>query len=139
MTTNRDIERLKLLAIFHYILAGIMILLSIIPIVQFIMVVNFFFAMQAMSNEALIQQGGSSFLVMGIFIGVIILCCWLFAAALYECAGNLQQRKNRMFCMVVAGLQIFLFPFGTVLGICTLVVLNSDSVWTLFDENSQEP
>jgi hypothetical protein len=52
----------------------------------------------------------------------------LFAAAKLYTAQCLQQRKSRVFCLVVAAITCLGIPEGTFLGICTLMVLNRPSV-----------
>ena len=38
-----------------------------------------------------------------------------------------------MYCMVIASLECLFMPFGTVLGIFTLILLNKDSVIEIFE------
>ena len=71
-----------------------------------------------------------------IFAGAFILTGWTFALFIFLCGRKLHQRKHRMFCMVVAGIETIFMPFGTVLGVFTLVTLNRDSAAALFDENA---
>jgi len=37
------------------------------------------------------------------------------------------------YCLVVAGVECILVPFGTVLGVLTLIVLSKESVKTIFE------
>ena len=55
-----------------------------------------------------------------------------FLAGLY-----LKKRKNRTFIMVVAGINCLQIPFGTVLGVFTIVVLSRPAVTNLFLQPSQ--
>ena len=50
----------------------------------------------------------------------------------------LRQRKHRMFTMVVAGLICLQFPFGTILGVFTFVVLMRESVRESYERLAQE-
>jgi len=50
---------------------------------------------------------------------------------------RLKQRRSRVFCMVVAGLSCFAIPYGTMLGVCTFLVLGRPSVVRLFER--EEP
>ena len=45
---------------------------------------------------------------------------------------GLAQRKRYMFCLVVACVECLFMPFGTVLGVFTIIVLSRDSVKALF-------
>lgn len=48
-------------------------------------------------------------------------------------ARCLRLRKNYVFCQVVAGLSCVDIPYGTALGVTTLVVLGRPSVRDLFE------
>ena len=45
---------------------------------------------------------------------------------------KLNQRTSHTVCLVVAGVECILFPFGTALSIFTLIVLVKNSVKELF-------
>ena len=54
-------------------------------------------------------------------------------AALIAFAGrSLQQRTRYLYCLVMAGVECIFMPFGTVLGVFTIIVLMRDSVKPLF-------
>lgn len=44
----------------------------------------------------------------------------------------LAQRRRYTFCLVIAGVACMFMPFGTVLGVFTIIVLLRDSVKELF-------
>ena len=45
----------------------------------------------------------------------------------------LTQHRSYIFCLVMAALSCAFFPFGTVLGVFTIVLLQKDAVRQLFD------
>ena len=61
---------------------------------------------------------------------------YLFLGGLFVAGGVLnllsgmflRNRQNRLFSLIVAGMNCLQFPFGTVLGVFTLIVLMRDSV-----------
>lgn len=61
------------------------------------------------------------YLVMGAFILTFIICNILSA-------GWLKKRKNRTFSLITAGLNCCVFPFGTVLGVFSFIVLSRQTV-----------
>ena len=63
---------------------------------------------------------------------VFILLGWSLAVCILIAGRKLKRRKNRLFCMVVAGIECAFTPFGTVLGVFTLVILSKDSVKEIF-------
>lgn len=135
---NDDAKNLDLLSMFHYILGGITALFSCIPFIHVFMGVAVLTGKFAETNksggppEALF---GWLFIIMG---GIFILIGWSLAVSMIIAGKKLKQRKSRMFCMVIAGIECMFMPFGTVLGVFTLIALNKDSVKVLFGE-SQTP
>jgi hypothetical protein len=71
---------------------------------------------------------GAVFIVLGLSIAV----CMIVAG------GKLKKRKNRVFCMVVAGIECIFMPLGTVLGVFTLIVLNKESIQEIFAQPGTE-
>jgi hypothetical protein len=132
LTIERDLEHLKLLAIFNYILAGISALGGCFPVLHLLAGV---FIVSAASS-----QGQTPGAVAGIvFIGfavVIILLAWGLAAVNYFAAQGLAHQKRYGYCKAIAVIQCFFFPLGTILGVFTLIVLQRDTVRELFDRNS---
>ena len=47
--------------------------------------------------------------------------------------GRLRRRKSRTYCLVAAGIACMFMPFGTVLGIFTIITLTKPSVIQLFE------
>jgi hypothetical protein len=76
------------------------------------------------------------FVIMG---SVFILFGWSSAILILIAGKKLKARRNRIFCMVVAGLECIFMPFGTILGIFTLLLLNRESVRRAFDSPPQTP
>jgi ABC-type glycerol-3-phosphate transport system permease component len=71
-------------------------------------------------------------MIFGFFIGIPIL---IGNFCNYYCAKSLKLQKNYTFCLVMSGLALASFPFGTVLGIFSFIVLMRDSVKKLFEDN----
>ena len=63
------------------------------------------------------------------FFGAFIIS----AALKFFAYQRLKQRRSKVFCMVVAGISCLGFPYGTLLGVFTFVVLSRPSVSNLFD------
>jgi len=51
----------------------------------------------------------------------------------FTVARRLRQRRSWVFCIVVAALSCIGIPFGTALGVFTLLVLSRHSVKCMFD------
>lgn len=131
-----DADHLRLLAVFHFVLAGLAILgigflclhYAVMhtvmensaawknqkngpPPEQFFAILKWFYVFLG----ALLVGGGAGNLISGLFI---------------------QKRKNRMFSLIVAGINCLQVPFGTVLGVFTFVVLMRGSVREIYEAES---
>jgi hypothetical protein len=125
-----DDRYLELLGIFHYVVAGILALFGLFPIIHLIMGI-------AIITGAFDDGGGNpppAWFGM-IFISValmVMVCTWALAAAVCLAGSRLKQHTNYTYCLVVAAIQCMFMPFGTVLGIFTIIVLMRPTVKALF-------
>lgn len=128
---NQDQEHLRLLSIFHYVCAGLAALFACIPIIHLVMgiVMTFYPESFGPSKEQPPVFVGVFFIV---FASLMILAGWTFAALLAYAGRCLAQRKHYTFCLVVAGIACLFMPFGTVLGVFTIIVLVRPTVKPLF-------
>lgn len=68
------------------------------------------------------------YVVMGVFISAI-------AAANFMSGRFIKKRRHKTFSLVVAGINCLQIPFGTVLGVFTIIVLMRPSVQSGYDAN----
>lgn len=130
---NRDKEHLQLLAIFHYVVAGLAALFSFFPLLYTTVGAIFIFAARhgtAKPGEELPPEFlGWIFAVIGsvlFLIGLAMAICILIAGR------SLALRKRYSFALVMACIECVFIPFGTILGVFTIVVLSRESVRGLF-------
>jgi hypothetical protein len=128
---NEDYRMLDLLSLFHYIVGGIMALFSCFPFIHLFIGLAF-----VSGNLFKDSKGGNPPELFGWFFVIIaavaILLGWTLAVLMLVTGHKMKQRRHRMFCLVVAGIECMFMPFGTVLGIFTIVILNKESVQTIF-------
>ena len=134
LTRAKDEEHLRLLAIFHYVVAGIGALFASFPLIHvavgIMMLVNPG-AMGAGKGAGAAPVGfGYLFIAVGAFF---VLLGWSAAVCTFISGRYLARRRKRMFSFVVACLLCAFAPFGTVLGIFTIIVLSKESVQRLYD------
>src|SRR6266404_113090 len=117
---NEDNERVRLLAIFHYVVAGFAALLSFFPLLYSI--VGGFLLYAAHHPGPGNQEPPPAFLG------------WIFTMAIciLIAGGCLSRRKAFSSVLVVACVECFFIPFGTILGVFTIVALSRESVRALF-------
>jgi len=66
-------------------------------------------------------------------MGLVMFVLAMGVAALRFWAGRcIRRRQSRTFCMVIAAIGCLEFPYGTALGVLSLMVLGRESVRKLF-------
>lgn len=126
-----DDEHLKLLS-WGYLFSGVMTaLFSLLGLLYAVMglVMSTFLAAAAKSgsqSEAMPPESIGTFL--GIFGLVFFLVAIGLAIAKFVAASCIRRRKLRTLCLVVAGVSCLGIPYGTILGVCTFVVLGREGV-----------
>lgn len=131
---NQDEHNLNLLSIFHYVLGGLTILGSCI----FLFHIGLGIATltgHLDGNDAPPPGFGWIFIVMGT---VAMLLGWTIGILMLIAGKKLKMRQSRTFCLVVAGIECIITPFGTVLGVFTIVTLMKESVIQLFNANQPQ-
>ena len=87
------------------------------------------FAEEQPPPPAEVKVLGSFFVLFG---GVLVLVGWLAAGLVVTAGRFLNQRRHHTFCVVIGALSCLFFPFGTALGVCTLIVLFRSTVKEMF-------
>ena len=122
---DNDQEQLTLLSIFHYIVAGIIGLISCFPIFHLALGLSMLFGAFGNGPDAPPPVFGLFFAG---FAGVFIVLGWALAVVTAVSGYFLGKQRHRMFSLVVAGISTLFMPFGTILGVFTIVVLIRPSV-----------
>lgn len=135
---NQDAEQLRLIGIFHFVCAGLAALAACIPIIHFTAGLMMVFGPEIFGNSNNPPPPFLGWLFMG-FAAVFILLGWTFAALLAWAGRCVQQRKHYTFCFVMAAVACLFTPFGTALGVFTLIVLSRPTVKALFNSGAQPP
>ncbi len=66
-------------------------------------------------------------------VGVALALCGLIILKLFT-AHALKRRRHRSLCIVTGALCCLNIPYGTALGVATLMVLSRESVAALFED-----
>jgi hypothetical protein len=133
-TVDRDEEHLRLLGIGHKVLAALMGIFACFPIIHLIMGI----AMAAGGFD-----GGSNppppflgYMLIAMALLMITLG-WSLAIANWVVGNRIAERRSSTLCQVVAGIDCLWIPFGTALGVTSLIVLNRPSVRAEFDSSER--
>ena len=129
---DADQQHLKLLSIFHYVVGGMLYFFGFIPIMHLLMgilMVTGSFGSENQGDEAIVR-------VMGCFLLLIstlfMLCAWTLATLTIITGKKITKRLSYTFCLVMAGIECLFMPFGTILGVFTIIVLCRPSVKAQF-------
>jgi len=128
---RRDSEHITLLAVFHFVISGLALLGIGFLFFHYALMSTFFSHPERWTAKNETAPPPEVFQFFHLFIWIYI---FMGVALLLACIGNLVSgiflclRKHRMFSLVIAGLNCLQVPFGTALGVFTIIVLQRDSV-----------
>ena len=133
---SQDEQHLQLLSIFHYVVGGIVGLIACLPCIHLAL------GIALVSGVIPAQPGhqGPPSWFGWIFIcggSVFILLGWSLAVATILAGRFLARRTHYIYCLVVAAIECAFMPFGSVLGVFTIVVLMRPSVKALFESGGR--
>jgi hypothetical protein len=128
-----DVNHLGILAIFHFVGAGLALLGILFLLAHYAMMHAVFANPQFWQNQ---KQGPPPAQIFAIFNWFyLVFAAWFVASGVLNVisAFCLRARKYRTFSLIVAGVNCLHLPLGTVLGVFTIIVLIRDSVRELYE------
>jgi len=127
---TKDESQLNLISIFYYVVAAIAGLFSCMPFIHItIGIAMLSGVMDSSSGEAPPEFLGWIFIIAG---AIVALMGFTYTVLLILTGRWLSQRRRYTFCIVMAGISCMFMPFGTILGIFTIIVLSRPEVKALF-------
>lgn len=135
MTEDNE-QHLRLLAIFHYVVAGLTAVVALIPLIHVAIGWFMLHAPPPQHGEAPPPFIGWIFIIMG---SCFIVAGESFAVCVLAAGRCIQLRKRYWFAFVIACLQCCFFPFGTALGVFTIIVLSRPAVKEIFGVGAKIP
>lgn len=133
LSVRKDEEQLRLLATFHYVVAGIGAFFACFPLIHVVIGVMMIVKPAAMGGtHAAPPPAALGYLFAGMGT-LFVLMGWGAAVCTFVSGRYLARRRKRMFSFVVAAFLCAFVPFGTVLGVFTIIVLSRDSVQRLYE------
>ena len=122
---DKDEDYLKLLSIFHYVVGEIAGFFACFPLIHLCIGM----AMLAGAIDDAPEVVGLFFVMFSLFA---IAAGWTLAICLIVAGRRLATRRHYTFCLVMAAISCIFMPFGTVLGVFTIIVLMRPGVKELF-------
>ena len=131
-----DEEHLRLLGIFHYIAGAITLVISLVFLVQFFLF-SFIFdeVMNNITDIALVgfYEFNPEIFSLLVYLWIVLFLLFVaFGVAQIISGKFLRAKKHRIFSFIVAIINILFFPYGTILGIMTIIVISRSSVVALY-------
>lgn len=126
---RQDGEYLQILSILYYVMTGLVALGGCIPSVYMVGGLALMGGAAAADTKpdekaAMMALGGAIFFL----VGLLVVCIWTFAYCLYRTGRNLTAAQHPTFCFVMGCLVCLSVPFGTALGVFTIIVLNRPTI-----------
>lgn len=107
-------QYLRLLSIFHYVVAGMVGLMACFPLIHVAVGIAL---LVSGDEEAFI---GAFFALIG---GAIVLGGWAVAVLVALGGRFLGRRTHYTYCLIAAGVACLVWPLGTALGVLTVLLL----------------
>jgi hypothetical protein len=138
-------KNLRVLAVFHYVVGVLVMLFSSLFIIHVVIGIGMMrshggpaWPMPAAPGphaEAPPPWFGAIFVAMG---AAAVVLGWTMGLLTFLAGYSIAQRRRHLFCLVIAGLLCMWVPFGTLLGVFTLVLLTKPHVRAQFEASAGE-
>jgi len=128
---SQDEDQLRLLSIFHYVVGGLAAAFACLPLIHLVVGLLMVFRPEAFGPTKAPPPAFLGWFFV-IFAGLFICAGWGLAVLIAWAGRCLQRRRHYNFCFVMACVACVFMPFGTVLGVFTLIVLLRPGVKSLF-------
>jgi hypothetical protein len=129
---DRDQEHLRLLKIGYYVLAGMTLFFSLFGLLYAGLGGLLF---SGVFPKAADPKNDPRFVgLMFLGLGLVFFVLGLAMATLFFVTGrSLGNHRRRTFCLVIAGVSCLYIPWGTAMGVCTILVLIRPEVKNMFE------
>lgn len=128
-----DEEHLRLLALFHYISGGVTVVFSLMFGLMFVLM-GVVFSLMPPAQAATPGHGQPPLFVLVIF-GLFGLLGIAYGVLEIVAGRYIARRRRRVFSIVVSVPRVFALPYGAILTVFTLLVLDRRSVRELYEES----
>jgi uncharacterized RDD family membrane protein YckC len=133
-----DLKNLHLAVVLHYVAGALLALLSCVCFVLTRLAMAA--AMASLVKTPSAQDATSSVLPILAAMGwVAVALGWTIACVLVHAGRSIDRRRRLRWCQAVAAVSTLCFPFGTGLGIFTLILLGKPHVRAQFGEDTAPP
>lgn len=122
---------LLLSSIFHYIIGFLLLLVSCLPLLyvligSLMVIAGFYPPGKGGAGETM-----PFFVVGGVFLtvgGILCTIGLILAICVLACARRLYKKRKYVYCLTIAAVECLFFPFGTIIGVLTIVLLANHDI-----------
>lgn len=132
--SGQDLAHLDTIGILYYVLAGITAVFSLFPVIHLIVGIGML-TLPAQPGQPAHEAAFVGWLFIAVAVSLIGFGMTL-AVLFLMIARRLRQRRGYMFCVVVSAVSCLSMPFGTALGVFSLIVLTKAPIKALFESTS---
>jgi hypothetical protein len=128
-----ELAQIRLLSVFHYVVAAMVALVALFPALYLVLGLLMATGRLAAEDDGgvvfgwLMASCGSFFAIVGFGFAILVLLA----------GRSLADHRRYTYCLVVAAILCLFWPFGTLLGVFTIIVLVRPSVRARFDSASR--
>lgn len=125
----RDASQLRTLSVLYYVFSMFYLVPLLIGALYAFMGVGLLSG--TLPGNTATQDSASGWVLLGLAVAMFFIAI-LGGALTLLVARRLSQRRSLTVCIIVAAVSCMQIPFGTALGVFTLIVLNRPSVKAMF-------
>ncbi len=129
-------EQLRILSIFHYVLGGLEICFGCLGSLYLLMGLSLALNPMVWTSHGEVPPPpfmGWIFVAVG---GMWILCGVVFGILTALSGRFIAKRRNKTFSIVIGALNCLFVPFGTLLGVFTIILLSKNEIVAMYNESA---
>ena len=130
---SQDLDHLRLLSVFHYVVGGMTAFFACFPLIHLTIGIAMLSAPNAFGTTPAQQPPPFVGWIFAAIGGLLFVLGQSLAVAIIFAGRFLNRRVRYTYCVVVACVECLFMPFGTALGVFTIIVLLRPSVRPLFE------
>jgi hypothetical protein len=128
-------EQLNVLAISHYVVGGLHALFGSFGLIHVSFGVAILLGLFPNESRAAAGPEMAMAAIFAIIGSIVVAAGWTLGIVTILSGRRIARRRSRKFSIIVGAINCALLPFGTTLGIFTLILLSKDSIIQEYGES----